>query len=92
MLAPKRRLISTHPEIVKVVAEVTASDFFQTASEVALLQLVTELPATTDPVIAAACYHRIMGARQMLDQLLTVANPSALPKREPSSTNLNQNA
>lgn len=92
MLTPKRRFIAAYPEFAKVIAEVTASNDFQTAAEAALLQLISELPATTDPVIAAACYHRVMGARQMLDQLLTVANPAALPKREASSSTLNQTA
>lgn len=92
MLAPKARFQSAYPEIVKAIADVTANEDFQHASEAALLELVASLPNTSDPVIAASCYHRILGARQYLDQLLSITKPSTAPGRPEPSGTLNHKA
>jgi hypothetical protein len=89
MLAPKRRFQSAYPEITKAIADVMVSGDFQQAAESALLELVAELPNTTDPLVAAGCYHRIMGARQYLEQLLSIAKPPGVPGRRQLSGTLN---
>ena len=92
MLAPKKRFQTAYPEITKAIADVMAGGDFQQAAESALLELVAELPNTSDPVIAAGCYHRIMGARQYLDQLLSITKPPSLPGRRQLSGTLNHEA
>jgi hypothetical protein len=74
-------------------ASLMASRPFRHAANVALLQVVDSVSDTTDPVDAAAAYHRIIGAREYLKKLLTlgdaVTDVGALPPEKTSSLNFN---
>lgn len=71
--------------LVKRHLEVVDSLEFLTAAQAALLQCVMEMTDVTDPVMAAAGYHRIIGARQYLNQLLTIGNKTK-PVEKPIPT------
>lgn len=88
MLAPKKRFQAQFPEVSGAIADIMASRDFHQAAETALLQVVMDAQSTVDPVIAAAGYHRIMGAKAAIDQLLAIASPPTVPGRQLSSGQL----
>lgn len=86
-LTPKK-----HFQEKKVMAEhhreLVVSDAFREALHASLIDQVMAMPMTYDPVEAQAAYNRIMGARDFIQHLLTIAEmPKDPPK--PTSTNLN---
>jgi hypothetical protein len=88
--SPKVRFLEQKP-FVTSHQDVVLSAPFLAAADAALLQLISDLPDTTDPTMAAAAYHRILGARQYLRMLETVADsPKPLPPKR-SLDNLNRN-
>jgi hypothetical protein len=74
-------------------ASLMASRPFRHAANVALLQVVDSVSDTTDPVDAAAAYHRIIGAREYLKKLLTLGDVTneaePLPPEKTSALNFN---
>ena len=73
-MTPKQQLLTDKvlaDDFLKLADSVT---FYQ-GSRLALLQVVAEMSDVTDPVLAAAAYHRIMGARKFLDLLHSIATP-----------------
>lgn len=90
-LTPKKSLVENDP-LAKRLCEILDSSDVQIGGQAALLQSLMELPETTDPVVAAAAYHRIVGARQFLNQLLSIAE-KAKPMQKPAfSFNLDHTA
>lgn len=71
-VSPKTRFLE-HKEFVKTHLDVVVHSAFQAAADAAMLQLVAEMPDTTDPDMSAAGYHRILGARQYRRLLESVA-------------------
>jgi hypothetical protein len=61
---------------------------FRDACHAALLEQVMNTPMTYNPVEAAAYYNQIMGARDFLFHLLSIAEPKK-PVAAPPSGNLN---
>ena len=90
-MTPKARLLADK-DLTKFVRQVTDDHRFLTAADAALLELVRSLPDTTNQVDAVAHFNRIVGARNFLAGLLTVADQSK-PLPVPDSTaKLNYNA
>jgi len=75
MLTPKAKFL-TLKDLVNRHLDTVMSESFQRASDTALLQFLLESPTTTDPVVAAANYHRIIGARDFLEKLHKIAEVS----------------
>jgi len=72
------------------IGELMLSVDFRQAIHAALIEQVLAAPATTDPVISAAHYQQILGARTFILQLLNIAEQSkAVP--QPLPTNLDHN-
>lgn len=70
--------------------ELVVSTNFLSASEAALLTMISEFNDSTDPTMAIAGYHRIIGARNYMKILATLAEePKPAPRAE--SYNLNHN-
>jgi hypothetical protein len=63
--------------------DLVVSPGFQEALRASLLQMVYDEGAPSDPVIAAASWHRIAGARAILHILLNLAEPPQDKKIEP---------
>jgi hypothetical protein len=82
MLTPKKRFQSQFPQVTGAIADIMASRDFHQAAETALLQIVMDAQPTIDPVIAAAAFQRIMGARAAIEQLLAIASPPTVPARQ----------
>ncbi len=68
--------------------DLVVEDGFRCACESALLEQILNMPNVTDPVEAAAAYHRIQGATEYVRHLLSIAEATAPPK-EKLPTNLN---
>jgi len=60
---------------------------FREALHAALLDHVLSMPATSDPIVAAAAYQQIVGAREYITHLLNLAEMSKTPPT-PLPTNL----
>lgn len=73
---------------VKFHQDLVVLNRFRDACHAALLEQVLNMPMTSDPVEAAASYNRIMGARDFLYHLLSIAEPKK-PLAAPPSGNLN---
>ena len=89
MFTPKKRFLSSSPDVAKYFAELAASSMFQEAAEVALVQLVADQPDTSDPVMAAACWQRVTGARAYLNLLLHIGTPAITPTPPKSTSAMN---
>lgn len=76
----KKQFADAHRELV-------VSTPFREALNAALLEQMIAIPPTTNPEIAAAAYHQIVGARQFITHLLNVAEMSKTPPT-PLPTNL----
>lgn len=77
--SPKQHFL-VNSSAVKAHQETVDSAEFLVAAQASLLQLVVNLPDTTDPTIAAAAYHRIVGARQYLNQIISIADKTKPPE------------
>lgn len=89
VLEPKKKF-QADIQATRAHQELVVSDRFRAAAEAALLEQVMALPMTYKKNEAAAAYYRIMGARDYLQHLLTIAEqPKKLPDRP--SGNLNHN-
>ena len=86
-LSPKKKFqenklaVSNHQDLV-------VSDNFRNALEAALLEEVLALPNTYNPEEASAAYYRIVGARDFITQLLSIAETTKAPAPAPP-VNLN---
>lgn len=83
-MTPKQQLLADKTLADAFLTTVDSVGFTQ-ASQLALLEVVAGMTDTTDPVIAAAAYHRIMGARKFLDLLHTIAIPGKPPAPKPAA-------
>lgn len=90
-LTPKKSFLAADA-FVKAHQAVVDTPAFRVAAEAALLQMLVELPDTTDPTVSLACYHRLVGARQYLNQLLAIADKAKPLERPISPGNLDHNA
>ena len=70
----KKQFADAHRELV-------VSTQFREALNAALIDQVMDLRDTHDPVVAAAEYQRIMGAREFIQSLLNIAE---MPKSPPA--------
>lgn len=70
--------------------ELVVSTNFLSASEAALITMINDIEASTDPAAAIAGYHRIIGARQYMKALAALAEEPKQPARG-DSYNLNHN-
>lgn len=70
--------------------ELVVSTNFLSASEAALLTMIDDMAESTDPVVAIAGYHRIVGARQYMKKLAGLAE-EVKPAPRGDSYNLNHN-
>lgn len=86
-MTPKQRLLDDK-SLVDSVLSMTGSTTFERAIDATLLQAVYDMGDTTDPVLAAAAYHRIIGARAFLQKLRTIADQRRTPPRPTSRDNL----
>jgi len=82
----KSRFIGT-PHAAKWL-DVVETDVFSAATEAAMLTYASSLTETAEPVSAAACYQRLLGARGFLAALCTVADKYKEPPAKPTSANL----
>ena len=71
----KKVLADAHRDLV-------VSTKFREALNAALLDQIMAMPVTLDPVAAAAAYHSIMGAREFITHLLSIAE---MPKSPPTT-------
>ena len=78
MLSP-RQIVLKNTVLAEDQRSLVVGQTFDTVSKLSLLQLLDETPDTTDPVVAAAAYHRLMGARSYLRMLVTIAEPVTQP-------------
>lgn len=86
-LSPKKQFLEKK-EYARIHQDLVVSTHFRAAMESALLQQVFELPNTYDPTESAAAYYRIIGARDYIHYLLTIAEPMR-EVASPSPANLN---
>jgi len=68
--------------------DLVVNDGFRNACEAALLEQILAMPNVAEQQEAAASYHRIMGATEVLRRLLSIAEVTEPPKEKPSQ-NLN---
>lgn len=68
--------------------ELVVSNNFLSASEAALLTMIDDIAESTDPAVAIAGYHRIVGARKYMKALAALAEESK-PAARGDSFNLN---
>jgi len=76
----KKQFADAHRELVVSIP-------FREALHAALIDQVMSMSASSDPVVAAASYHRIIGARDFIHCLLNVAEQTKSPPT-PLPTNL----
>lgn len=88
MESPKARLLRRKIE-VKSIQEVADSATFEVMADTALLQYVHDLPDTLREDEATANYHRIIGARDFLAKLSTIAEKAQVVTQTVSTANLN---
>ncbi len=86
-LTPRQHFQQNSPA-KKSHQELVMTDRFRDACHAALLEQVLALPMTYDQVEAAAAYNRIMGARDFLHHLLSIAEEEKPAPKQPSA-NLN---
>lgn len=79
---PKARFLES--TLVKAHQETVDSKQFVEAAQATLAQMVWDLPDVTDQVTAAACYHRILGAKQFIRALASLGEKAAPPEPRPS--------
>ena len=68
---------------------VVSSDYL-TASDAALLQMIAEMVDSTEPTVAIAGYHRIMGARKYMETYANLGETRS-PVKPAENFNLNHN-
>lgn len=73
--SPRQKLVAEE-RVAKQFLDVIDSTAFERGSELAMLQFIENLPDTADPAVAAAGYARIIGAREFLAQLKSIAEPA----------------
>jgi hypothetical protein len=84
-LTPRLRF-QENKEYTTFHKELVVSDRFRAAAEASLLQTILAQPETDDPVVSAANWHRLEGARAFLKTLLNVAESSrTLPDKPPQN-------
>ena len=87
---PKTRFLA-HKNAVKSHQTVVESDSFAQAADAAMLQMVAKLPDTDVPVVAASGYYKVLGARDFLIELQTIADTPTPPHSRTRSDNLTGN-
>lgn len=70
--------------------DLVVSGNFLSASEAALLTMIDDIAESTDPAVAIAGYHRIVGARKFMKALAALAE-EAKPVGRGDNFNLNHN-
>lgn len=86
-LSPKKKF-QANKQAADKHRDLVLSDDFRDALHAALLEEVLALPNTYEPVEASAAYYRIIGARDFITQLLSIAETSKQPVGPPPA-NLN---
>jgi hypothetical protein len=81
--SPRGRLAASK-ESADAVGSVIAQPGFRLGADATLLQMLHEAPETTDPVVAAAAYHRLIGARQFLAAFSVIHVAAAPVTRQPA--------
>lgn len=76
----KKQFADAHRDLVM-------SAQFRESLQAALLDMIVAMPDTFDPVLAAAQYHSIMGAREFISHILNIAEQTKTPPT-PLTTNL----
>lgn len=87
-LTPKRDF-QEDTKAVGLLADLTDAKPFRDAAKAALLQMLESLDDADDPVKASAAFHRMMGARNFMRSLLTLADQPKQPDSSPVRDNLN---
>lgn len=64
------------------LAELATNLDYREACEKSLLNYITSLPSTDDPVQAAANWHRVEGALEVIDTLLNLAEVPKPPDKK----------
>lgn len=70
--------------------DLVVSSNFLSASEAALLTMIDDIAESTDPAVAIAGYHRIVGARKFMRALAALAEETK-PAVRGDNFNLNHN-
>lgn len=81
-LSPKKKFQENKAAADKHRDLVLSTDF-RNALEAALLEMVLELPPTYEPEVSSAAYYRIIGARDLITQLLSIAETHKAPAARP---------
>jgi hypothetical protein len=77
-LTPKKKF-QENKQAAEKHRDLVLNPDFRNALEAALLEQILTLPNTFDPTEAAAAYYRIVGARDFITHLLSIAElPKAL--------------
>lgn len=63
--------------------DLVTNDGFRNACEAALIEQILNMPNVDDQIEAAAAYHRIKGATDFLQRLLSIAETSPPPQNKP---------
>jgi hypothetical protein len=62
--------------------DMVASAHFQAACDVAMLEMIAAAPSAVDDATAASNYNRLIGGREILKKLCTLADVHEVPKKE----------
>ena len=81
-LTPKKDFIAKK-QFADAHRELVVSTQFRESLNAALIDQVMDLRDTHDPVVAAAEYQRMMGARDFITHLLNIAEMSKTPPTTP---------
>lgn len=81
-ITPKSRFLEDKPRASKHRDMVVSSSYLA-AAEAALLQVVDDMAESTDPAVAIAGYHRILGARKYMKAFAELAETPQVPQRQP---------
>lgn len=80
-LQPRARFLE-NKEFASFHQELVVSTKFRAAAEAALLQTLFNTPPADSESEAAACWHRVEGAKQFLNTFMNLAeNPKLLPPK-----------
>ena len=78
-MTPKQRFLTSQVDAGAHTRTVNDSSFVK-AKDLCLLQLLSQMPETTDLTVAAANYQRLIGARLFVDLFMAFAEqPKPLP-------------
>lgn len=89
-MTPKQRLLA-NKTLALAHQNIVDSLVFRECADLAMLAVVSDLPDTTDPAMAAAAYHRVMGARAFLRGFTSMSTETIVPAAVPVH-NLNHRA